>query len=259
MPRIQRHRFPAAPFTRDQAKWIRDVQDLLQALYADQQRDNDFRQAQAKAMTAVQGLLGSIAGGLTPPEGDGTAYKVYVDFGSGPTWMPGLDLRLTGDENGQLFQIVLDADTGASGMVIARDPNTRVIQGTGEDYAFHAITVDTPSHSVQSAVGDTVAGHLVWFGDYKIGLTTGIGLAPRVEFHYGTHSIFLTPEDFNGDKEVLLPNRDGALAMRSGGDTASRPSTPLLYESYFDTDLGSNGMPVWWNGTDWVDATGTIA
>jgi hypothetical protein len=46
------------------------------------------------------------------------------------------------------------------------------------------------------------------------------------------------------------------LSTPSAGDTASRPSTDLLVgQQYFDTDLG---IPIWWNGTDWVDATGTV-
>ena len=41
----------------------------------------------------------------------------------------------------------------------------------------------------------------------------------------------------------------------SSGDTASRP-TAEVGQQYFDTDLG---QPVWFNGTDWVDAMGKIA
>jgi hypothetical protein len=40
------------------------------------------------------------------------------------------------------------------------------------------------------------------------------------------------------------------------GDTASRPDTTgmgAIGRSYFDTDLG---QPVWWDGTNWVDALG---
>jgi hypothetical protein len=40
------------------------------------------------------------------------------------------------------------------------------------------------------------------------------------------------------------------------GATASRPVTPTLGEMYFDTDLG---LPIWWNGTYWVDALGADA
>lgn len=39
------------------------------------------------------------------------------------------------------------------------------------------------------------------------------------------------------------------------GATASRPATPTIGQRYFDTTLGK---PVWFNGTNWVDATGAI-
>jgi hypothetical protein len=40
------------------------------------------------------------------------------------------------------------------------------------------------------------------------------------------------------------------------GDTASRPTFALIVGAmYFDTDLG---IPIWYNGTAWVDATGTL-
>lgn len=39
-----------------------------------------------------------------------------------------------------------------------------------------------------------------------------------------------------------------------GGNTASRPASPITYENYFDTTLN---IPIWYNGTNWVDATGT--
>jgi hypothetical protein len=45
------------------------------------------------------------------------------------------------------------------------------------------------------------------------------------------------------------------LSTPSAGTTALRPSTGLLVgQFYFDTSLG---IPIWWNGTNWVDATGT--
>ena len=40
----------------------------------------------------------------------------------------------------------------------------------------------------------------------------------------------------------------------ASGDTSSRPVTSLLVgQFYFDTDLG---IPIWYDGTNWVDATG---
>jgi len=50
-------------------------------------------------------------------------------------------------------------------------------------------------------------------------------------------------------------NPHNGSAPRQGGTTANRPSSPANYEPYFDTDLNK---PIWYNGTDWVDATGTI-
>lgn len=46
---------------------------------------------------------------------------------------------------------------------------------------------------------------------------------------------------------------DQRYVKRQGGETASRPAEPLLYEMYFDTD---EGLPIWWDGSNWVDATG---
>lgn len=38
------------------------------------------------------------------------------------------------------------------------------------------------------------------------------------------------------------------------GSTANRPRGSILGQSYFDTSIGK---PTWWNGTAFVDATGT--
>jgi len=38
------------------------------------------------------------------------------------------------------------------------------------------------------------------------------------------------------------------------GNSLDRPSGIVIGTMYFDTDLN---IPIWWNGTDWVDATGT--
>lgn len=41
---------------------------------------------------------------------------------------------------------------------------------------------------------------------------------------------------------------------QNSGPTAGRPIENMyVAKPYFDTDLG---MPIWFNGTDWVDATG---
>jgi hypothetical protein len=46
------------------------------------------------------------------------------------------------------------------------------------------------------------------------------------------------------------------LADAVSGTTAARPDTTTVGFTYFDTTLG---LPIWWDGADWVDATGTPA
>ena len=46
-------------------------------------------------------------------------------------------------------------------------------------------------------------------------------------------------------------------ALNSSGTTADRPTKGLFAgRTYFDTTLG---QPIWYDGSGWVDATGTTA
>jgi hypothetical protein len=54
-----------------------------------------------------------------------------------------------------------------------------------------------------------------------------------------------------------IDNFSQNVTIPAAGDTVSRPVANLAVgQFYFDTDLG---FPIWWNGANWVDATGTIA
>lgn len=55
------------------------------------------------------------------------------------------------------------------------------------------------------------------------------------------------------DKNQVVPR--GYVTMN--GITANRPTASVIGQSYFDTSIKTNGAPVWWNGTGFVDATGT--
>ena len=44
----------------------------------------------------------------------------------------------------------------------------------------------------------------------------------------------------------------------SKNTTANRPSTPHIGLLYFDTTLDTDGKPIWYTGTAWVDATGAV-
>jgi hypothetical protein len=57
-----------------------------------------------------------------------------------------------------------------------------------------------------------------------------------------------------------VDNITQALTIPDSGITANRPIDTgaiklQLGQQYFDTTLG---LPIWWNGTDWVDASGTV-
>jgi hypothetical protein len=46
------------------------------------------------------------------------------------------------------------------------------------------------------------------------------------------------------------------------GPTTDRPvesiQAPIpIGQTYFDTDLGTTGLPIWWDGTQWINASGT--
>lgn len=55
----------------------------------------------------------------------------------------------------------------------------------------------------------------------------------------------------NGVNSVAFPNQ---------GATASRPTLTADQRGvmYFDTTLATNGKPIWWTGSHWVDYSGTI-
>ena len=52
-----------------------------------------------------------------------------------------------------------------------------------------------------------------------------------------------------------IDNVIGALIKPSSGTTANRPTLQLqIGQTYYDTTLG---IPIWWNGTVWKNASGT--
>jgi len=82
------------------------------------------------------------------------------------------------------------------------------------------------------------------------------------------------PNDFSRDAQFVFCEHQRALKivtaklaalqasidiLTSNGTTSNRPAgltAANAGQPYFDTTLGK---PVWWNGTAWVDATGTSA
>ena len=55
--------------------------------------------------------------------------------------------------------------------------------------------------------------------------------------------------------DIVRVKTEGVAFSSSAGTTAARPSTNLqVGQQYFDTTLG---IPIWWGGISWVNATGT--
>lgn len=52
------------------------------------------------------------------------------------------------------------------------------------------------------------------------------------------------------DKEA---NVEILCSLDDAGTTANRPTSPVKNQFYLDETLGK---PIWFDGTDWIDATG---
>jgi hypothetical protein len=67
-------------------------------------------------------------------------------------------------------------------------------------------------------------------------------------------------DQLNQNLRIYFNNLDNflvAISTPQNGATADRPVQNLqIGQFYFDTTLG---YPIWYDGTDWVDATGTVA
>ena len=71
---------------------------------------------------------------------------------------------------------------------------------------------------------------------------------------------YMRGSGFTDRKVTDTPTDDLSTVNRKyvnlNGVTATRPSTSILGQQYFDTTIGK---PVWWDGTEFVDATGRSA
>ena len=66
-------------------------------------------------------------------------------------------------------------------------------------------------------------------------------------------------DQFSQNLRIYFNNLDSFLVTIStpqNGTTANRPTQNLqVGQFYFDTTLG---YPIWYDGTDWVDSSGTV-
>ena len=70
---------------------------------------------------------------------------------------------------------------------------------------------------------------------------------------------YLQTNAFSGRKLTDTPTDKNQVVSRSyvnlNGATASRPTSSIVGQFYFDTSINK---PIWWNGTSFVDASGNV-
>lgn len=70
-------------------------------------------------------------------------------------------------------------------------------------------------------------------------------------------SVGLDVDNLSGFAGTIVKNlidQDTSLLLQANV-TASRPTASQIGQRYFDTTLG---IPIWWNGSNWINAVGTI-
>jgi hypothetical protein len=79
------------------------------------------------------------------------------------------------------------------------------------------------------------------------------GYRPLIDFRYSDTDYSSRVRDYPEEKRFIEFLRD-RFASDLSGTTLERPTVEATGYRYFDVTLGK---PIWWNGTHWVDATGT--
>lgn len=108
------------------------------------------------------------------------------------------------------------------------------------DFGTHSNRL-TDSYEVSSGEGTVIAGELTGSGE-----VSGDGTLAIID--EGIHNFIQNPVE----QDVDVAGYEVANVVWDSG--SSRPSSPVVGQRFFDTSLG---QPIWFNGTDWVDAQGT--
>ena len=143
----------------------------------------------------------------------------------------------------QYFVFALDSDSQSA--VPAN--SSPIVKAQGTDVVIYAI--QTEGISLNSNDGWAFSASAAALMLYITGISSTI---PAITWA-GTQLFLSSATD-----SAFLNQRYGTLADRA-------LLNPLLFgpvvgigKTYFATDLGVNGTPLWWNGTAWIDASGAI-
>jgi hypothetical protein len=81
-------------------------------------------------------------------------------------------------------------------------------------------------------------------------------IAKKVLNDYLSNASFAAKKITDTPKDSLQVVNRRYVTMN--GTSANRPTASVVGQSYFDTSIKTNGAPVWWQGTGFVDANGNF-
>lgn len=62
-------------------------------------------------------------------------------------------------------------------------------------------------------------------------------------------------QEQNRIQSAILQLLSTQLVAAGSGTTVARPTIHAVGDTYFDTTIG---LPIWWNGANWINAAGAI-
>lgn len=118
----------------------------------------------------------------------------------------------------------------------------------GDDIIYNN-TTQSYSHGSNIAVGNGIRlsdKNQVVIGDYNVDLgVNSIVVANGVDDANRNNAIEITTD--------YIKLKTTYAVLERADTTTNRPGSPRIGQFYFDTDLG---LPIWYDGAQWIDAAG---
>lgn len=211
--------------------------------------------AQAQTWTAQQTIMisaGSMFQKLVPTVDKATQVFYRYHNTAGPEWATATIVNSRGAWHTNAWMVIsgnMPATPDAEGLYYPKTAtNDSTMLSVWADVAGPAVEIrpsNDPTSYPLSCIGTN--GTVRLFAIERTG-----------DLHWGngtTHAAMDTALYRSGS---AILKTDGVMVaaggvVTNGGATGARPNAPQSYQSYYDTSLGK---PIWWDGSNWRDATG---